>query len=285
MSAVPMILADNRFSAGTRTATTTAAGSDVLNAFDWRTYTRYEASNTIVHYITVDGASAAAADTLAIASHNLGTAQAEVSVECSSDNFASDVTVALAPFSVADDGIVVKQFDSQTKRYWRVKLDGLSIYPSIGMLAVGARLEFPVPIEGGYTPAKESPVHALENEDGPLLGGMLAHLNIAARAPFILVPDEWYRDEFRPLWDDHLSLGLPAFWCADIVSRPHETILVRWRPGASFSPKYQYDGTRALELDFVGVDLPDASMSASGSWYSGPGGGAAGGGGYVEPPS
>jgi len=58
-NAKPLILADNRLDNGTPTATDTAAGFDVLNLKDLRTYTYWQALSFGTKYITVDTYSAA----------------------------------------------------------------------------------------------------------------------------------------------------------------------------------------------------------------------------------
>ena len=116
----PIILYDNRLTDGTPAATDTAAGYDILNILDLRTYTQWKAASSGTKYITIDCGSAKSADCLAVIGHNLYTAGATVSVESSSDN--ATWTQRLAGFTPTSDKAFMKLFVSASARYWRIKI-------------------------------------------------------------------------------------------------------------------------------------------------------------------
>mgnify|MGYP007051340092 CR=1 len=83
---------------------------------------------------TIDAGSAVAADTLCLTAHNLSTAGATVSVEYSATGaWAGEEVEALAGFTPADDGSLMKLFASATAQYWRLKIVSASVVPEIAI--------------------------------------------------------------------------------------------------------------------------------------------------------
>lgn len=250
----PHILYDNRLEDGTPTATSTASGFPVYNVTDWRRYTYWKPVGVGTQYITVDCGTAKAADALAIVSHDLKTRGATVSVEASSDAFAADVTGALAPFAVASDKPVYKVFASVTKRYWRLKIDGLTAACFIGIVVIGARLTFNrYPVEG-FDPLAEEPVaeDALSTT-GQLLGVVNRHVQRKIRAEFQHVNGAWFTDTFKPAWDAHLSKHKPFVWVWDPTGSPDDVSLVFITPGFQLSAPFR-GVTRSFTLEMAGVN-------------------------------
>ncbi|MFA5354963.1 MAG: hypothetical protein WC291_12095, partial [Thermodesulfovibrionales bacterium] len=151
--ALPTILSDNRFLDGIPTPTNTAAGYDVLNIRDYRTYTAWRAASAGTRYITVDCGTAKSADCLGIISHNLATAACTVSVQSSPDN--STWTTRLTGFVPSTDKAVFKTFTSYSARYWRIKLVTASVAPQLAVVMLGVRLTFPYPADAPMVPYSE----------------------------------------------------------------------------------------------------------------------------------
>ena len=90
----PKIFHDNRLDDATPAASTTAAGYNVLNLRDWRPYTKWQPT-ALPATVTVDCATAKAADYAVIWGHDLFTQGATLEIRGSTDNFAaSNVLVA-----------------------------------------------------------------------------------------------------------------------------------------------------------------------------------------------
>ncbi len=249
----PYILYDDRLADGTPTATTTASGYDVKNLTDWRPYTYWKAGSNAIQYITVDCGAAKAADSLAIYGHDLFTQVAQVSVECSSDNFATDITQALAPFSPSNNKAVFKTFTSQSKRYWRLKVANLTAAAYIGILTIGSRLEMEKPPLSDFDPIGEKPASESEiNVEGQLLGVVNRIVEKLIEANFA-VTDSWFNQLFLPAWDNHLSFVKPFLWANDIATYPDQVFLVRIAPDFSLHVPYMAPGYRLLSLRLVGV--------------------------------
>lgn len=249
----PYILLDNRLDDGVPTATTTASGYDVLNLRDWRPYTYWKANTNAVHYLTVDCGSAKTADSLAILSHDLFTQGAQVSVECSSDNFSADTTVALAAFGPTDNKAVFKTFAAQTKRYWRLKIANLTAACFLGILAIGTRITFPRYLLESFDPIAEEPKgESARNPNGQILGSVVGYIEKTARVRFQSLTTTFAESTFRPAWDLHISKFKPFFWMPDYTNRPQDAFLMAIKPGARL--EMPWEGlSRRLELELIGV--------------------------------
>lgn len=235
------------------TATSALDGHPADKLIDWRPYTYWMPTSTATQYITADCGSAKAADALAIYSHDLYTRGATVSVECSSDNFAGDVTAALAPFAVTGNGAIYKTFASLSKRYWRIKIVNLTGACYIGIACLGPRLTFDRYPLDGFDPAAEEPVaeDALST-DGQLLGSVNRHVQRSFSVPFSHLGESWFTSTFKPAWDAHLGRHRPFFFVWDPTGHPTDVALVAVRAGSKLSAPMTGQ-TRAMALEFAGV--------------------------------
>ena len=253
----PVLLYDNRFLDGTPTACSTDAASDydILNIKDWRPYTLWKAANTTTPcYITVDCGLAKAADALGILRHNFGTIGADISVECSSDNFGADITVALAPFSPADDYLIFKTFSTQTKQHWRLKIDGaVSAAPKIGVLVTGVKFLFERYLKSPFDPQPEKLINSSKvSNEGHILGVTKRFIEYMIQPRFTRLTPSWVKNTFRPIWDAHLSDGKPFFWAWELDNYSDEVYYVALKD--KFQLKMPYDPVRrSLALDMRGV--------------------------------
>ena len=95
-------------------------------------------------------------DYMAMANHNFLTAGLKVTLEKSTDNFTTPVTVqAVTP---TEDGTLFKSFTSTSSAYLRLKIEATGTYyqrAEIGIANVGEMLEMPEYISSPYDPLKE----------------------------------------------------------------------------------------------------------------------------------
>jgi len=252
---LPQILYDNRLEDGTPTATQTDSGYDALNLKDWRTYTYWQGTGTSPYYLTVDCGNAKTADTLAILSHNLYTIGATIYLECSSDNFSGDITEALAGFAPATDKIIYKNFTSQSKRYWRLKITFTGTKsPRIGILCFGDRITFPYSPEVPFDPTPET-VQAESNvsQAGNLLGAVVDYLEVNPKPQWKDLDPSWINTYFNPFWYDHAYLLTPFFWAWEPGDHVTEVFLVSVKPGFNLGRPYESGTRQHVSLDLVGI--------------------------------
>lgn len=122
-------------------ATSEVSGYPVANILNRIDGNCWKATSNAMQYITFD---AGAGNTYSpdydlIFNHNLGTAGATISLQYSTDNFASDVHDIYTPFVPANNKAILKLFTTQAKRYWRRKISGASVAPWIALSQWGPR--------------------------------------------------------------------------------------------------------------------------------------------------
>ncbi len=251
----PVLLFDNRFDDGTPTVLWpgTEAGYDVLNLKDLRPYTFWKSAGTSPTHIIIDCGVGKSADSVAVLGHNLATVGATIQVLCSDDNFVADTTVALGPFTVNNDKAFFRAFASQTKRYWKFYLSGLTAAPQLAVLIVGNRLQFPRYLMKGYDPQPEQ-IHgsSTRSQTGQPLGAEVRYIEHQFRARFQRVTDAFFTGTFKPAWDAHISKLKPFFWVWDYGTHPDEVYFVKVPD--KFSLKAPFDPVRrTLDLSFEGI--------------------------------
>ena len=229
----------------TPAATSEAAGFAVSNIVDWRTYTRWKATGTGTQYLTFDAGTAVAVDAMGIAGHNLS--GASVSVEWSTDN--SNWTQVLAPFT-ATSAVILKSWVSSSKRYWRIKIASASVAPECGVVAIGARIDFPIYPDAPLDFLSESPQRAESvSKGGHLLGVVTRYRPYTFSMNFSYVLFSWITATFDVFWTAHGSLHKPFFvMCND------DPRFCRFPEGFSYN-KQLSDSTylSVLSLQFEGV--------------------------------
>lgn len=271
----PMILVDNRFADGVVTATTTEVGYSAMHLIDWREYTYYRSQGGASEMITVDCGVAKAADSVALAIHNLSRVGASVAVECSDDDFVADITVALASEPILDVGIFFRRFAPQTKQFWRLAITGVSGAIYIAIAVIGVAVVIPEPLMSDYTPQMVEPESAMNiSEQGHPLGVMMGIVMARSRWLFDRIYNTWFVANLQPLWNSHFSRRLPAFFVPTYQAHPEDVFLYRVVAESGFSVPVVKGGLRRLGLDLLGMYQNAETVAGE---FGGGGGGGGGG--------
>ena len=245
----PIVLADSRFLEGTPTATDTASGYDVLNIRDLREFTAWRAASSGTKYLSVNCGAAIVADTLGIKCHNLGTAEADVSVESSNDG--SSWTERLAPFTPTNDKAIMKRFSGVSGAYWRVKIVTASVAPQIAVCMVGEGIEFPFPPDGPYVPATlSSEAESIKGKTGILLGSIVRFKPYRISPRWSIVARAWVETYFLPFWNDYASNLAPFFYAWDLTTYPAD---VRF---ASVPADHSFETPMSVLAYYDSITLP-----------------------------
>lgn len=220
----PIILADNRFLDGIPTATG-VADTTPLNVRDLRTYTWLEFPAAGTNYLTVDCGTDRSADALGIIGHNLSTAAAAVSVECSPDNVVW--TQCLAPFTPPSDRATLQIFATATARYWRVKIVTATVAPRLAVAMVGSRITFPFPPDKGFVPIAENvETDSNDSKTGNPLGVVVRFFPLDI-TPVFSYPDRSFVDGvWRPFRDSYGRYRKFFFWAWDLAVYPQHVFYV-----------------------------------------------------------
>jgi hypothetical protein len=93
-------------------------------------------------YITLNAGIPVSVDYLAILGHNLNTIGATITLQYSIDNFAADINDIFVAEAPTADTVYLKEFDTQSKQYWRLKITGsLSAVPYMAICVWGESTE------------------------------------------------------------------------------------------------------------------------------------------------
>jgi hypothetical protein len=246
----PFISYDNRFADAVPVASSTASGAAV-NLADFRPYTTWKPS-TLPATITVDCASAKAADKLSVFNHNLFSSGCTIEVRGSTDNFATSDVLLLSVTPTADKAFI-SDFASASYRYWRIRITGTSA-PTLTICTVGAGFEFPVGVQYGFDPLNRK-VFGQTNisEQGMPLGKAVLFEQWAATLTFKYVDNTWLRTTFLPVWKSALR-GKPFLFAFNMTSYPDEIYLVE--AGDNIKAPQQLPTYSDLVFDVKGVALP-----------------------------
>jgi hypothetical protein len=231
----PVILADNRFLEGLPTATDTASGYDALFIRDLKTFTSWKAAAGGTKYLAVECEEEGAADTLGIKGHNLGSAQALVSVESSGNG--SDWTERLEPFTPADDSAILKPFPSAAALHWRIKIVTASAAPQVSVAMAGVRITFPFPPVAPFVPASvKIEADSSRSKTGQLLGTVVRFKPLLIEPEWADIPREWLEDYIVPFWFGYAGNLLPFFWAWDLDAYPGDVHFVKLQDDAAYDP-------------------------------------------------
>lgn len=244
----PKIYHDNRLDDGTPAASTTAAGTSVLNLRDFRPYSWWSPT-ALPATVTVDCASAKAVDYWAIYGHNLGTKGATIELRGSTDNFsASDVLVdSLAPSS---DAPFVRLINSTSCRYWRLRITGASA-PSIAIASFGVALDLPSGLQSGFDPlGRTIKGQYNRSELGHPLGRTVRYEEWSESISLELVTADWARTYWLAAWNAHLRDD-PFIFSWDPLGHPAEVYLVAVKD--KFTAAHKPGGYVDIRFDVLGL--------------------------------
>ena len=245
------ILYDNRLTDAIPVASTTETGFAVANLTDWRPYTQWKPT-ALPATITVDCGAAKSADYALVWGHDLGTQGAVAEIRGSTDNFAaSDVLVASD--TPADDAPIALYFTAASFRYWRLTVTGSTV-PTIGIAAIGARLDLPRAFQSGFDPVGREPMGPFNRSvTGQPLGRALEFEEWSETVTVPLVAWDWLRSTWIPAWSAHLA-ATPFALDWDAAGHPAEIRLVAAKGG--FTAPHRPGAIADLAFDVFGAIEP-----------------------------
>ena len=136
----------------TSTITASSEATPAINTIDPATYS-YWSPSASPSWVRYDLGSAKSVDLVGIAAHDMATTATSIMVQYSSDGttWADAMVSAYAPLTDED---IILTLPSVSARYWRIYCTGG--LPSIGIVFLCARLEFPKLPVSGYIPLHHS---------------------------------------------------------------------------------------------------------------------------------
>lgn len=194
--------------------------------------------------------SLAIASAIGIVGHNLGTADATVSVEYSLNG--TDWT-SLTSFRQFDDTALMKEFTVTAARYWRIGFVTSATAAQLGVAMLGQPLTFPRWPKSEFDPdALTISASSEVSKSGNPLGATLKYVTRKISMNFENITPAWMTGVFKAAWDNHFELLKPFFIAWDITNHPSEVYFLSIPE--SFSLKMPYNPyRRTLKLTFQGA--------------------------------
>lgn len=234
------------------TASDAASGYPVENIHDWKQYDWWKQNAIGTSYINLELTSAVSADYFAIFGHNLHSAVANYKLQYSYNNSTwYDATNTEYPTS---NKVILKIFDTQSAKYWRVAIVSMSAQVAIAGLMLGITMDFERDLTSGFAPpnlAPEVDSKVPMSEKGINLGASIIRTGIKGNIQISNLTEGFVRAEWVPLIE-HLNLGLPAVFCWDTTNRIEDTVLI-WRSGDIPAPSYISAKYMSVSLKFEGI--------------------------------
>ena len=240
---------DNRLADATVAASTTASGFAAANVVDWRPYTWWKPT-ALPATLTVDCASAKAADYALVYGHTLFSSGCTVEVRGSTDNFgaSNNLVATLTPTS---DAPFLISFGTVSYRYWRLRITGAATMPALAIAAIGARLELPTGMAQGFDPVgRKIEGRSNRSENGQPLGRVIDFEMWKQSIRLPRVTWAWVRSTWLPAWRAHLRSN-PFVFCWDTTAYPDDLKLVT--AGDDFKTPHYGPATCDLQVELQGV--------------------------------
>lgn len=248
----PLILYSNKLLTCTLAASGTYSGYDVQNVLDYRPYTFWKAAAGGSNWVKGYWAAAQAVDCVGIVGHNLNSVGASIYVESSIDGTTWTVATQTTP---SNDYAIMFSFASQTKQYWRLRIENTVGIPYLGVLMFGSALQFEQPPDAPLTPKNVKLVgETAISETGNLLGANVKFNQLEISHTWQnKVTATWYTNSFEPFMENHAELLKPFFYAWDLTNRAGDIYFVRLREDNLRSdPISRLDYIDTLTLNLIG---------------------------------
>lgn len=224
-----------------------AAGFPVTELANPATDLYWLAADTGAQSLTVTTNTADDLDYVAIAGHNLATAEVAISIE-GDDGGGFDELIA--PVMLADDRPAIFRFPRQPLQSVRVVLASGAAPASIAVLRLGALIVVPRKIGVGHIPinyAREANVITGMSENGRYLGAVQVGETNKSAIEFRNLSPTWYRETLDPV----IASRRPFFWAWRPTTYPLEVGYV-WPVGNPKPNNQRANGMMAIGVPVEG---------------------------------
>jgi hypothetical protein len=197
------------------------------------------ANTTDPQYITFDAGvgNTKSADFLAIIGHNLNTISATVTLQYSTDNFSGDINDIFSAEMPSADTVFLKEFVTQDKRYWRLKISGApSAVPFLTICIWGNKTELDF-AELNTDPHAQTAKANINMTQGGVIAGIhtkFIERSLVLRFNGVSVPNGWEADSdniYTKIFDWWNTSGLKNFFVAwETANRPDDVYLMHPDP-------------------------------------------------------
>lgn len=253
----PLIGYDNIVTTGNINSTTADADYPHTNLANPATHLRWQgevASPAVDEYLTITNAGEADLDYIAIARHNLFTAQIAVSVEYLDVDASPDEWVELiAPVILPNDGPALFRFPKLAYAGIRLRLQPGTAAPTVAVLYCGALLVLQRRLYVGHGPISlnRETMHATHRSvAGNFLGRIVLGRKTGTAVALQNLTPEWYRTYMAPFV--RAAEEAPFFFAWRPSSYPNE-IGYAWLTSDPAPTNQRTNGMMQVDLQLEGV--------------------------------
>lgn len=253
----PVIGWRNLVTTGNVSTTTEAEGFSATNLANPSTNLRWTgelSSPEADEYVTVVTSATDDMDYIAIAKHNLGTAQIPVSVEYLDEDASPDSWEELiASVILPNDGPALFRFPPQALSAIRLRLQPGTEAPSIAVVYTGKLLVLQRRLYVGHTPmnyGRTSKITNARSESGNFLGRIMLNQKTGTAVGLKNMTPDWYRTYMEPFIQD--SYENPFFFAWRPSSYPRE-VGYAWMTNDPQPSNQLPNGMMQVDLDMTGI--------------------------------
>jgi hypothetical protein len=253
----PLIGYANLITAANIAATTEADGFPASNVANVSTVLRWQGedgSPAADEYLTATINAAEPVDYIAVARHNLGSAQIAVSVEYLDTDASPDTWEELiAPVILPNDGPALFRFAPAALSQIRIRMQPGSEAPTIAVLYCGALLVLQRRIYVGHTPVnygRSANIVNARSEAGDFLGRIVLSETTATGVSLKNITPSWFRSYLNPFILD--SVRRPFFFAWRPSGYPREVGYV-WMTNDPQPLNELTNGMMSIDLQMSGI--------------------------------
>lgn len=253
----PLIGYDNLVTTLTVTSTTAAEGFPATNLANPSTNLRWVgtlSSPEADEYVTVSNGGVEPIDYVAVARHNLFSAQIAVSVEVLDVDASPDTWVEIvAPVILPNDGPALFRFAKLAYAGVRLRLQPGSAAPTVAVMYAGELLVLQRRIYVGHTPipyGRSAKVINARSESGNFLGRIITNQKTGTSATLQNLTAAWYRSYLEPFLLQ--AQENPFFFAWRPSTYPRE-VGYAWLTNDPKPTNQRSNGMMQVELEMSGI--------------------------------
>lgn len=193
------------------TVTTDQGAASRPNLGNPATYLRWTADNINTQHVGATLGAAALVNYYGIAAHNLGTAGATIKFQYSFNN--ADWIDATAGVLLSSNFAMIEEFEDLFAPYYRLRIEGATVIPQIGVLYIGKMLRVQRRIYVGHSPfvlQRKTVVSSGKSENGQFLGRVVRSTTFETSVEVKNLTAAWVRQNLDPFLN--VAADRPFFW-------------------------------------------------------------------------
>lgn len=243
----PILAISNHLRDGTLTSSTSATDYPVESCIDGFTTTQWKPTGTATEWIKVDMTTATAADYFAVFAHDLHTQGASLKCYYSTDDISYTQVGATA--TPTTSRVIFQAFTSVSARYWKLEVTGATAAVSIGVAAIGARIDVPEGLRPGFVPPHlgyDDKIYNHTSNSGAFTGRSVEIHARSTKIGFDLLTPAWVRSTLEGFIED--ARTWPFFFAWDNDGHSDEAAYC-WTNGKLPRPEYDKPTFMRFSMD------------------------------------